>query len=109
MMARVHRGRSGSPGGGAQGGAGGGIEDLARQYTDTAIRTLAEICGNPNAAPAARVAAATALLDRGWDKARQPVEHSGEMTQRYVVHAPPPVESADEWLARYAPKAVESA
>jgi hypothetical protein len=63
-MTRVQKGRSGNPGGGAQKGAGGEIEALARQHTDTAIATLAEVCGNRGAAPAARVAAATALLDR---------------------------------------------
>jgi hypothetical protein len=31
----------------------------------------------PKAAPAARVAAAQALLDRGWGKPMQAMEHSG--------------------------------
>jgi hypothetical protein len=109
-MARVQRGRSpGNSGGGAAAGAASAVENLAREHTEAAIRTLAEICGNKNAPPAARVAAATALLDRAWGKPRQPLDHSGEVPQRYVVVAPPPVASTEEWLERYAPKpAVEN-
>jgi hypothetical protein len=80
------------------------IEELARQHTEAAIRTLVEICSNPKAPPAARVSAATVLLDRGRGKARLPLDHSGEVSQRYVVHAPPPVATTEEWLERYAPK-----
>ncbi len=87
----------------------GGIEALAQQHADAAIATLVEICGNRDAPPAARVAAATALLDRGWGKARQPLEHSGEVAHKYVVRMPTPSASADEWLARHAPKGMEQA
>ena len=52
------------------------IRSLARAQTAVAIRTLTGICGSKAAPAAARVAAANALLDRGWGKA--PQGHSGE-------------------------------
>jgi hypothetical protein len=52
------------------------IRSLARAQTGLAIRTLTGICGSEAAPAAARVSAASALLDRGWGKAPQP--HSGE-------------------------------
>ena len=52
--------------------------DLAREHTEVAIRTLAEICQDDSAADAARVAAARHLLDRGWGRPRQSVEFSEE-------------------------------
>lgn len=53
------------------------IKSLARSHTGAAVRVLAGIMRQPKAAPAARVAAATALLDRGWGKPAQAMEHSG--------------------------------
>jgi hypothetical protein len=44
------------------------IRSLARAHTDTAIRVLAGIMSESRAPAAARVQAATALLDRGWGK-----------------------------------------
>jgi hypothetical protein len=52
------------------------IRSLARAQTELAIRTLTGVCGSKAAPAAARVSAASALLDRGWVKAPQP--HSGE-------------------------------
>jgi hypothetical protein len=82
---------------------------LARPHTDIAIATLAEVCGNRDATPAARVAAATALFDRAWGKPRMPIEHSGETVNKYVVCAPPEPPTAEEWLQTYAPKTSEPA
>lgn len=50
------------------------IRSLARSHTETAIRTLAGIMRQDKAPAAARVAAAQALLDRGWGKPAQPIE-----------------------------------
>ena len=44
------------------------IRSLARAQTELAIRTLTGICGFAAAPAAARVSAASALLDRGWGK-----------------------------------------
>ena len=45
------------------------IRSLARAQTELAIRTLTGVCGSKAAPAAARVSAASALLDRGWGKA----------------------------------------
>jgi hypothetical protein len=55
----------------------GTLEELARAYTEQALATLAQIC-TAGESEAARVAAANALLDRGYGKPSQSVEHSGK-------------------------------
>jgi hypothetical protein len=44
------------------------VQALARSYTTEAIETLVGIANDPKAPPGARVAAANALLDRGWGR-----------------------------------------
>jgi hypothetical protein len=70
------------------------IRSLARSYTESAIKTLAGIMQQPEAPPAARVSAATALLDRGWGKPSQTVD----MTVRKAIAK----ELADDELAHIA-------
>jgi len=53
------------------------IRSLARSHTETAINTLAGIMRQKKAPASARVAAASALLDRGWGKPIQGMEMSG--------------------------------
>lgn len=53
------------------------VRDLARKHTEAAVRTLAEIMCDANEKGAARVAAAQALLDRGYGRPTQPLEHGG--------------------------------
>ena len=52
------------------------IRSLARVHTAKAIRTLVAIMKQTKAPPAARIAAANALLDRGWGKAPQTVANA---------------------------------
>ncbi len=47
------------------------IAELCRPHTKEAIAALVAIMGNGDAPPAARVAAATAILDRGWGRPAQ--------------------------------------
>ena len=50
------------------------IRSLARSHTRTAINVLVGVMRCEDATHAARVAAANAILDRGWGKAPQPLE-----------------------------------
>ena len=47
------------------------IRSLARSQTEKAVKVLVGIMSQSKAPAAARVAAANALLDRGWGKAAQ--------------------------------------
>ena len=44
------------------------VRDIAREHTEAAIDTLAEIMGNPDAPAAARISAASELLNRGYGR-----------------------------------------
>jgi hypothetical protein len=65
------KGVSGNPGGRPK--VLGDVQELAREQSPQAINTLAEIMNNEKTPPAARVAAANALLDRGYGKPTQPI------------------------------------
>ena len=52
------------------------IRSLARSHTRTAINALVGVMKAKDATPAARVSAATAILDRGWGRPVQALENS---------------------------------
>src|SRR5665213_27486 len=68
------------------------IRSLARSHTRTAIKALAGIMNCQDATAAARVAAANAILDRGWGKPKQADDNSDEASavvhkiERTIVH-----------------------
>lgn len=68
---RFKPGQSGNPSGRPK--VVGHVRELARAQTESAISTLIQVAENDAFPPAARVSAATALLDRGWGKAAQPI------------------------------------
>ena len=76
------------------------IKALARVHTDTALRTLAKIMTTEDAPPAARVAAAQCLLDRGWGKAAQFVEVQAEVATK-VIRTPNAIGNAQAWLDQH--------
>ena len=80
------------------------IKSLARVHTRKALNVLAGIMDCETAAPAARVAAAQSLLDRGWGKAAQAIEISGDLTTK-VIRAPLQSETAAAWSAQHVPEA----
>jgi hypothetical protein len=63
------RGESGNPGGRPKVTA--DVIALARRHTKKAVRTIAAVMNDPKCDPRARVAAAMALLDRGYGKPAQ--------------------------------------
>lgn len=47
------------------------VAELAREHTEAAVKTLVEIMGDTKAPKAARVSAATEILNRGYGRAPQ--------------------------------------
>jgi hypothetical protein len=89
------KGQSGNPGGRPKVVA--EVRELARKHTSEAVETLVSIMTNTKAAPAARVSAANALLDRGYGKPPQHI--TGEGGPVYVARLPAPCKTAEEWEA----------
>ena len=50
------------------------VKAAARELTLDAMDTLKQVMKDPKAPPAARVGAATAILDRGWGKPQQQID-----------------------------------
>jgi hypothetical protein len=89
------KGQSGNPAGRRKDAD---ISTMAREFTTEALEALVAALRSPKE----RVPAAVALLDRGWGKPKITIE--GDVSLRsYVLRAPSPVESADEWLRQHAP------
>lgn len=92
-------GQSGNPGGMPKGAL--DVKQLARNHTIAAIETLAAIMQDRDAVPAARVAAANSLLDRGFGKPSQEITGAdggpllGCLEVRYVKPADPADTVAD--------------
>ncbi len=78
------KGQSGNPGGRSRELQ--HVIRLAQEHGPAAIAALANIMGDTGAPPAARVAAATHLLDRGFGKPAQPLTGAdGEGAVRFEV------------------------
>jgi hypothetical protein len=60
------------------------VRELARDHTADALRTLAEIMGDAGATASSRVAAAQAILDRGWG--RVGAEQNQQTTDMGAMH-----------------------
>jgi hypothetical protein len=69
------------------------LRSLARSHTESAVKTLAGVMTSKDSPPAAQVAAASALLDRGWGKPPQALEHSGKDGGSITFTWQPPQES----------------
>lgn len=64
------------------------IKEIAQSFGEEAIKSLVEIVRDGDAPHAARVSAVKELLDRGYGKAKQALEHSGGMTYNVVTGVP---------------------
>jgi hypothetical protein len=69
------------------------IRSLARSHTRTAINALVGVMKSKDATHAARVSAATAILDRGWGRPVQAVKNGDNgalelihKIERVIVH-----------------------
>ncbi len=69
------------------------IRSLARSHTKSALNVLVAVMRNTKATPPARVAAANAILDRGWGKPTQAIENADDgplelihRIERVIVH-----------------------
>ena len=69
------KGQSGNPGGRAK--AVVEVRELARKHTSAAVARLVSVMDSAKAPPAAQVAAASAILDRGWGRPTQMIETPG--------------------------------
>jgi len=78
------------------------LQAAAREYTPQALETLVAIMTKSDS-DAARVAAANAVLDRGYGKAKQTLDAT-VTEQRMVVVAPPAEPDHDEWVRKYGPQ-----
>ncbi|OHV16375.1 hypothetical protein BK022_12595 [Methylorubrum extorquens] len=85
-------GQSGNPGGRPKASA--RVRDAAREHTEAALAVLVQIA-TAGESEAARVAAANAILDRGYGKPTQPVDGDGEggaipvgLTVQFIRSAP---------------------
>lgn len=71
------------------------VKELAKIATPYAIQTLLNIALNEDAPPAARVSAATVLLDRGHGKAAASMEISGKLTLLQLVQESMKIDKAN--------------
>src|SRR5262249_7737531 len=92
------KGQSGNPGGRPKEIA--EVKELARQHVPAAIEALASIMNNTKASDAARVSAASALLDRAYGK---PQQHIDAEIGSYVARLPEPCKTVEEWEASVKP------
>lgn len=76
MGVQFEKGKSGNPGGRPKEDA--EVKRLAREHTVEAINKLVEHMRSDNAK--ASVSACNAILDRGYGKPSQAVDHSGQVT-----------------------------
>lgn len=54
------------------------LTDMAREYTEEALRTLVELMRDQEVPAGTRFSAANALLDRGYGKPAQAIQHQTE-------------------------------
>ncbi len=61
------------------------VKEAAKEMTPIALETLKTAMTSPNAPFAARVSAATEVLNRGWGKTKETVDHTMRTTLEDLV------------------------
>lgn len=77
------------------------VKALARVHTESALHVLSKVMTASDAPPAARVAAATAILNRGWGQPHQSVDLTAEVVTTKVIRTPQIVNDLDTWQRQY--------
>lgn len=74
------KGQSGNPGGRPKARLDDGrtLAEVAREHTVEAVKALVDVVQSEQSSDSAKVAAATAILDRGWGRPTQALEHTGK-------------------------------
>jgi len=62
------------------------IKAAAREYTAEALEKVVAIMRSPKSPPASALGAATQILDRGWGKSREAVDHTVRTTLEELVY-----------------------
>ena len=79
------------------------VAEMAKEHAEAALKTLVSVANNLKAPSAARVSAASAILDRAYGKPRQSVEVDastiGALTVTYVTApaGPAPTPSDEDY------------
>lgn len=84
-MGKFIKGQSGNPGGRPR--EIGDVRALARERTEKALLTLERVMDDMSAPPSARVAAANALLDRGYGKPTTIIENQSDAPEISIDEA----------------------
>ena len=63
------------------------VKAAAREHTQDALDTLKAVMSDAKAPPAARVSAATAMLDRGWGRAKETVDANVGVSLEALIRA----------------------
>ncbi len=80
------------------------VKAIARVHTESALNVLAGIMHAADAPHSARVAAANAILARGWGQPHQSVELSGEIVTSKVIRTPMIAPDTNSWLEQHGDK-----
>lgn len=97
------KGTSGNPSGRPK--VVGEIQELARKHAPEAIQALVDIAMRGES-ESARVAAASALLDRGYGRPSQQMDI--EIVKTTVARVPAVSENADAWRAQHVPETMKN-
>jgi hypothetical protein len=86
------------------------LREIAAEYGPAAVAKLAAMAGLDGAPGAeseqAQLGALRELLDRGFGKAPQAITGEDSAPVRFVIYAPPPVATTQDWLRLHAPRDV---
>lgn len=93
------KGQSGNPSGKPKTTFNGkSLTEMAREHTDKALDALVGILDSNEAPPAAKVSAASTLLDRGWGKAPQAVLVDASITDESDIGQAAGLLDALDWI-----------